>query len=505
MSAQGETAAQKAPEQTTTTTTSEDLLQSAIAATEARGIEKPRAKQLLDAFVEEATKGTLSFDRNVSHSVSEAIRALDEKISEQLAAVMHHEKFRQLEGSWRGLLYMVKNGWLGSDTKIYARILNIRRGELLKDLEKASSPEESLIADKLYKSEFGTAGGSPYGILVGDYEFENSHKDLTLLRLISGVASAAFCPFLSAASPALFGFDDWTELPHPKDLKAIFETKPYVKWRGFRESEDSRFVTLAMPRVLARLPHGSQTDPIDEFAFEEVPTDPGSGVPLKVGSEQYTWMNAAYVLATRLMEAFAETGFCTRIRGRNSGGQVPNLPVHTFKTASGDLDINCPTEVSIDDRREKEISDSGFMPLVHYKNTDFSVFFGAQTTQKPKKYDKDNATANAAICARLPYVMAASRFAHHLKVMGRDMVGRFVEGDDIEKELRAWISQFVLEDENPSEDQRARYPLKKAEVTVIPDSRNPGSYRMNMHLVPWLQLEELTASVRMVARLPKKS
>ena len=400
---------------------------------------------------------------------------------------------------------MVKNGWLGSDTKIYARVLNVRRKELLKDLEKASQPEESLFADKLYKSEFGTAGGSPYGIMVGDFEFANTPKDLTLLRLMSGVASAAFCPFLTAASPELFGFKDWTELPNPKDLKAIFETKPYIKWRGFRESEDSRFVALTMPRVLARVPYGAHTNEIEEFAFEEVETDPETGTPLRVASDQYTFMNAAYVLATRLMESFAETGFCTRIRGRHSGGRVPDLAVHTFKTASGDIDTNCPTEVSIDDRREKEISDAGFMPLVHYKNTDFAVFFGAQTAQKPKKYDKDNATANAAICARLPYVMAASRFAHHLKVMGRDMVGRFMEEGDIEKEMRAWISQYVLDDENASEEMRAKYPLKKAEISVASDAANPGSYRMNMHLVPWLQLEELTASVRMVARLPKKS
>jgi type VI secretion system protein ImpC len=287
-------------------------------------------------------------------------------------------------------------------------------------------------------------------------------------------------------------------------LKSSFDSKEYVKWKAFRDSEDSRYVAMTMPRTLARLPYGSQTKPVDEFDFEEVETGP-NGEPIAISHDNYCWMSTAYVQATKMTAAFAETNWCTAIRGANSGGKVEGLPTHVVKSPDGDTDIKCPTEVAITDRREKELSDLGFFPLSHYKNTDYSVFFGGQTVQKPKVYDLDAATENAAISARLPYIMASSRIAHYLKVMARDGIGSFKEAEDVEAWLQRWIMQYVSADDKPSEEAKAKYPLREAKIQVKPIPGAPGSYNAVAHLRPWLQMEELNASVRMVAKLPKQA
>ncbi len=482
------------------------LLEQMIGETVKRGVEKKQARSLIDTLIDEALSesSTIVWKRNVTQTLKEAIAAIDEQLSRQLAAVMHHEKFQRLEGSWRGLKYLIANSELGSDSNMYVDVLNIKKREVQKDLEKASDFDQSELFKKIYESEFGMPGGEPYAALIGDYDFSAHPEDVELLKNLSGIASAAFCPFLSAASPQLFGFKSFTELPGPRDLKGIFKSAVHTAWRSFRESDDSRFVVLTMPRVLARLPYGKNTKSVDEFEFEEAPFDPKKAQLTEVPHDTYCWMNAAYVLATKMTDAFAKTGFCTQIRGKEGGGKVEDLPVHHFLTDDGDLDLNCPTEIAITDRREKELSDSGFLPLSHYKNTDYSVFFGAQTTQKPQHYDNDNATANAEICARLPYVMASSRFAHYLKVIGRDKVGSLLEAGDVEKFLKQWIAQYVLQDERPSPSQKARFPLKAAQIEVKEDPRNPGSYSAIAYLQPWLHMEELNTSVRMVARIPKK-
>jgi type VI secretion system protein ImpC len=491
-------AAPQGSAETTTTTTS--LLDQVVSAT--RQTEPERAQDLVRALVEQALSGTVTFDRNLTRTFDKAIAAIDRKLSAQLNEIIHAPKFLKLEGSWRGLHHLVMNSETGTSLKI--RLMNASKRDLNRDLTKAVEFDQSQLFKKIYENEFGMPGGEPYGALIGDYEWTNHPDDVETLRLVSNVAAASFAPFISAAGAGMFGFQDWTELSKPRDLAKIFDTAEYAKWRSFRESEDSRFVSLVMPRVIARLPYGTATKPIDEFAYEEAPFD-ASGAAKPMGHHDYCWMNAAFVAGTRLTDAFAKYGFCTAIRGAEGGGKVENLPQHTFTSDDGDLDAQCPTEIGITDRREFELSKLGFLPLCHYKNQDYAVFFGAQTTQKPKEYDRPEATANAAISARLPYIMATSRFAHYLKVMARDKVGSFMEATDCEKWLNRWINNYVNTNENVGADTKARYPLREARVEVKEIPGKPGSYNAVAYMRPWLQMEELTTSLRMVARIPQKA
>ena len=464
--------------------------------------EPDRAQDLVKNLIEQALAGTVTFDKNLTRTIDKAIAAIDQKISKQLNAVMHHENFTKLEGSWRGLNHLVMNSETGTSLKI--RVLNMTKRELNRDLTKAVEFDQSQLFKKIYENEFGTPGGEPYGALIGDYEWTNHPDDIESLRLVSNVAAASFAPFISAAGAGMFGFEDWTELTKPRDLAKIFDTAEYTKWRGFRDTEDSRFVSLVMPRVLARVPYGAATKPIEEFAYEEAPQD-ASGAAQALSHREYCWMNAAYAMGTRMTSAFAESGFCVAIRGAEGGGKVENLPTHIFQSDDGDMDGKCPTEVGITDRREFELSNLGFLPLCHYKNTDYAVFFGAQTAQKPKKYDRPDATANAAISARLPYIMASSRFAHFLKVMARDKIGSFMEATDCEKWLNRWIGNYVSDNPDAGQETKAKYPLREARVEVKEIPGKPGSYNAVAYLRPWLQMEELTTSMRMVARIPQKA
>ncbi len=474
------------------------LLDQAIGAT--KQTEPDRAKELVKALTQEALSGTVTFNKNLSVTINKAIAAIDEKMSKQLSAIMHNADFQKLEGTWRGLNYLVMNSETGSTLKI--RVMNVSKKDLYKDISKAAEFDQSQIFKKLYEEEFGTPGGEPYGALVGDYEFTNHPEDIELLTGMSQVAAASFAPFVTAAGPSMFGMKDYTELSKPRDMEKIFESVEYAKWRSFRESEDSRFVSLTLPRVLARLPYGSATKPIEEFAFEEAPRDE-RGATRPLGHEEFTWSNSAYVMAGRMTNAFAQYKFCTAIRGAEGGGKVENLPSYTFTSDDGDIDQKCPTEIGITDRREAELSKLGFLPLAHYKGTDYAVFFGAQTAQKPKKYDTPDATANAAISARLPYMMASSRFAHYLKVLARDKIGSFMEATDCEAWLNRWISQYVNGNAQASAEMKAKYPLAEASISVKEVPGAPGSYQAVAYMRPWLQMEELTTSMRMVARIPK--
>ena len=474
------------------------LLESAIAAT--KQTERDRAQELLKTLAEEAMRGTVTWNKDVTRTIKAGIAAIDKVVSKQLSAVMHTPAFQQLEGTWRGMHYLVMNS--ETSTQLKLKVLNAGKREVFKDLDKAVEFDQSQLFKKLYENEFGTPGGEPYGALIGDFEFTNHPEDIDLLSKISNVAAAAFCPFIASASPALCGFDNWTELTKPRDMAKIFDTVEYTKWRSYRDSEDSRFVTLTMPRVLARLPYGANTKPVDEFDFEEVELGSGKQA-VSVPHDQYCWMNASFVLGTRLTTAFSKYGWCTAIRGAEGGGKVEGLPAHVFRSDDGDTDLKCPTEVGITDRRESELSLLGFLPLCHYKNTDYAVFFGAQTTQKPKKYDRPEGTANAAISARLPYIMATSRFAHYLKVIARDKIGSFMEVEDCQAWLERWIANYVSADTKPSQDAKSRYPLREAKIEVKEVPGQPGTYNAVAWLRPWLQLEELTTSLRMVARIPK--
>ena len=473
------------------------LLEQAI--THTKQTDRNETEDLLSNLTEQVLQGTVTWDRNLTQTISQAVKAIDEAMSRQLSAILHDEKLQKLEGSWRGLHHMVMNSETSTTLKI--RMLNLSKRELFRDLDKAVEFDQSQTFKKIYEEEFGIAGGEPYGCMIGDFEFTSHPEDIELLSKMSNVAAAGFCPFISAAGSGMFGFEDFTELSKPRDLAGIFEAGEYIKWRSFRDSDDSRFVTLAMPRVLSRLPYGESTKPVESFNFEEFEVD-ASGMSKPASHDDYCWMNAAYVMGTTMTKAFAENSWCTAIRGAEGGGKVEGLPSHLFKSDDGDTDQKCPTEIGITDRREAELSNLGFLPLCHYKNTDYSVFFGAQTSQKASVYDDPDATANASISARLPYLMATSRIAHYLKVMARDKVGSFMEANDCERWLNQWIKQYTNSNPDASAEMKAKYPLAEARVEVKEIPGQPGSYSAVAYLKPWLQMEELTTSLRMVANIP---
>ena len=428
-------------------------------------------------------------------SIQAIIASLDAKITDQLNLVLHHPDFQKLEGAWRGLHYLVNN--TETDELLKIRVLNISKNELGKTLKKfkGTAWDQSPLFKKLYEEEFGTFGGEPFGCLVGDYHFDHSPQDVELLGEMSKVCAAAHTPFISGVAPSVLQMESWSELANPRDLTKIFQTPEYAAWKSLRESEDSRYIGLAMPRYLSRLPYGAKTDPVEEFNFEEDTS--GSD------SSKYTWSNAAYAMAVNINRSFKLYGWCSRIRGIESGGAVEGLPVHTFPTDDGGVDMKCPTEIAITDRREAELAKSGFMPLIHKKNTDFAAFIGAQSLQKPAEYDDPDATANANLSARLPYLFATCRFAHYLKCMVRDKIGSFKERDEMERWLTNWIYQYVDGDPiNSSETTKAQKPLAAAEVILEEVEGNPGYYTSKFFLRPHYQLEGLTVSLRLVSKLP---
>jgi type VI secretion system protein ImpC len=464
--------------------------------------ERAHTTSLVGTFLSQVASKTKGRLKSVSAEIERAIREIDEQVSKQVSAIMHVHEFQKLEGSWRGLHHLVMNSETGTSLKL--KVMNAKKTEIAKDLEKAAEFDQSETFKKMYENEFGMPGGEPYGALIGDYEFSNHPEDVDMLTKMSNVAAAAFCPFITAPSPALLGMKSWTELSKPRDLAKIHAGPDFTQYNAFRNTEDARFVCLTMPRVLARLPYGASTKKIEEFGFEEVDVD-AMGHAKPVAHDNYCWMNSAYVMGTTLTSAFAQHGWCVAIRGAEGGGRVDGLPTHVFRSDDGDLDTKCPTEIGIGDRREKELSDLGFLSLGHYKNKDFAVFFGAQTAQKPKKYDKPDATANAAISARLPYIMATSRIAHYLKVMARDKIGSFMEASDCESWLHNWLQNYVNANSEAGQETKAKFPLRDAKVEVKEIPGMPGSYNAVAYLRPWLQMEELNSSMRLVAKIPQKA
>jgi type VI secretion system protein ImpC len=457
-------------------------------------------KQLLKTFTEEALKGVVVWDKNLTNTINKAIASIDSLISDQVNEVLHDASFQKLEGSWRGLNYLVKNSSTGSSLKI--KVLNIDKNSLFKNFDKSIEFDQSDLFKKIYEEEYGTAGGAPYGALIGDYEFTDHPEDIQLLKYISEVSAASFSPFISAAGAGLFGLNSWEDITKPSDLSRIFDSPKYAQWNNYRKTEESRFVCLTMPRTLARLPYGKNTSPIETFDYEEVELTSG-GTAKKVPHTNYCWMNSAYVYGQVLTRAFSEYGWCTSIRGVENGGKIDGLPLHLFLSDDGDLDLTCPTEVGITDRREAELSKLGFLPLCHYKNEDYSVFFGAQSTNLPQLYDDHDAKANSAIAARIPYILATSRIAHYLKVIARDKIGSFMEVSDVEHWLNKWIANYVNSNPDSGQDLKARFPLAEAKILVEEVEGQPGSYNAVAWLRPWLQLEELTTSLRLVAKIPE--
>jgi len=449
------------------------------------------AKDLIAEFVQQAMQGQFVVSRDLEATINARIAEIDKLLSAQLNEVMHAESFQRLEASWRGLRYLVFE--TETSTMLKIRVFNASKKDLHKDLERAVEFDQSALFKKVYEEEFGIFGGTPYGALIGDYEFTNHPQDMALIERVSNVAAAAHAPFIAAASPQLFGWDSFTDLVEVRDLAKIFDRTEYVKWRSFRESEDSRYVGLTLPHILMRLPYGEGTEPTETFRFEEDVDG--------TDHSKYLWGNAAYAFGSRLTDAFARHYWTVAIRGVEGGGLVQGLPAHTFMTDEGDVALKCPTEIAITDRREKEFSDLGLIPLVHCKNTDYAAFFGAQSANKPKKYDTDYANANARLSAGLQYILATSRFAHYLKAIVRDKIGSFMSRKNCEDYLNRWISNDVLLDDTAGQESKAKFPLRAARITVTEVAGKPGSYKAVALLRPHFQLEELTVSLRLVAEL----
>jgi len=450
------------------------------------------ARDLIAEFAAQVLDQSMTVSRDTAAMINARIAQIDELISAQLNEVMHAAEFQKLEASWRGLHFLVMS--TETSTRLKLRLLNASRDELQKDLEKAVEFDQSQLFKKIYEEEYGTFGGHPFSVLMGDFEFGRHPQDIAFLEKMSNVAAAAHAPFLAAASPKLFDMESFTELSIPRDLAKSFESSELIKWRSFRDSEDSRYVSLALPHILMRLPYGPDTKPTEGVTFvEDVDGTDHS---------KYLWGNAAYALAQRITDAFAQHSWCAAIRGVEGGGLVEGLPTHTFKTDQGDIALKCPTEIAITDRREKELNDLGFISLCHCKGTDFAAFFGGATTNKAKLYNTNDANANARVSAMLPYVLAASRFAHYLKVIMRDKIGSFMTRGNVESLLNNWISEYVLLNDDAPQAVKAKYPLREARVDVTEIAGKPGAYNATVFLKPHFQLEELSASIRLVAELP---
>lgn len=460
-----------------------------------------RQKEAIEDGVRTLAQQALSATGLISDDAVKTIEAyiaeLDRKLSEQVNLILHHAEFQQLEGSWRGLHHLINN--TETDETLKIRVMNISKKDVGKTIKKfkGTAWDQSPLFKKLYEEEFGSPGGSPYGCIVGDYHFDHSPPDVEILAGMAQIAAAAHAPFIAGAAPSVMNMDSWQNLSDPRDLTKIFGTAEYAPWQSLRTSEDSKYLGLAMPRFLSRIPYGAKTNPVEEFAFEEDCEG--------ADHSKYTWSNSAFAMAVNINKAFKMYGWCSRIRGVESGGMVEGLPVHTFPTDDGGVDMKCPTEIAITDRREAELAKNGFMPLSHWKNTDYAVFVGAQSLHKPAEYDDPDATANANLGARLPYLFATCRFAHYLKCMVRDKIGSFKERDDMARWLNKWIMQYVEPDPaNASEDAKARRPLAAAEVVVEEVEGNPGYYSSKFFLRPHYQLEGLTVSLRLVSKLPSQ-
>jgi type VI secretion system protein ImpC len=457
-----------------------------------------KAKEAVETAVRTLAAQALADTQLVSDDVLKTIEsmvaAIDAKLSEQLNLILHNPDFQALESAWRGLSYLVSN--TESDEMLKVKVMNISKGEMHKTLKKfkGAAWDQSPVFKKIYEEEYGQFGGEPFGALVADYYFDHSAPDVELLGQLGQICAASHTPLIAGADPSVLLMDSWQELANPRDLTKIFSTPEHAAWRSLRESEDSRYIGLAMPRFLARAPYGAKTNPVEEFAFEEETAG---------DSKNYAWANASYAMAVNINRSFKEFGWCSRIRGIESGGAVENLPVHSFPTDDGGVDMKCPTEIAISDRREAELAKNGFMPLVHKKNTDFAAFIGAQSLHKPAEYSDPDATANANLGARLPYLFAVCRFAHYLKCIVRDKIGSFKEKDDMAVWLNNWINQYV--EHNPAtatEIDKSRKPLAGAEVVVEEIEGNPGYYSSKFYLRPHYQLEGLTVSLRLVSKLP---
>lgn len=457
-------------------------------------VDRDRAREQIDQFLLEVSDGTLVISDDVINSIDERISSIDNLLSEQISAILHQPEFQKLESTWTGISTLLS---YKESENIEIKIFTATKAELTRDFKMSPDFDQSALFKKVYEYEFGTLGGTPYSALVGDFLFDNTPSDLYLLEQLSHVAAAAHAPFLSSASSGMFGIDDYTDLNKPRDLQALFNSTDYLRWKRFRDSEDSCYVGLTLPSVIGRLPYSSKTIPVESFNFEEK--------MVEGKRSQYLWVNAAFSLAGVMVRAFEQFGWCTAIRGVEGGGVVDALPTYSYTSISGERIMQCPTKIAITERREKELAELGFIPLIYYKGTEKAVFFSINTPNKPRKYDSEQANANARLAVQLQYIMATSRFAHYIKIMMRNKLGSFTTQLACQNFIQKWVNQYIISDDNVSFKTKARFPLRDAKVTVLEQPDAPGNYRAVLYLRPHFQLESLSMSLRLVAELPDSS
>ncbi|MFQ1701972.1 type VI secretion system contractile sheath large subunit [Loktanella agnita] len=447
-------------------------------------------------LVREALSDQAVVSEDILDTIGAMLAKIDKKLTDQVNEIIHAQEFQELESSWRGLAYTVNNS--ETDASLRVNVMNVSKSELKTELRRypGAKWDKSPLFTKIYEQEFGTMGGKPYGALIGDYYFDQSSGDVGLLRDMAKIAAASHAPFISSAAPTLLGMDSWNEMPNPNDLSEIFDTPDYAAWNSLRDSENARYLALTLPRVLSREPYTQDgSSVVEEFNFIEE-TDGHEG-------QKYAWMNAAHAMAVNINRAHKEHGWTVRIRGVQSGGEVMSLPTYAFDTGDGSKDMKIPTEVSITDRREGELSKAGLIGLIHRKHTDKAAFIGAQSLYRPKKYVDDLATASDNMSARLPYIFAVSRFSHYLKCMVRDKIGQSPDRIQLEKDLQTWVNKYVSANpESATEKEKAKKPLAGATVQVIEDEENPGYYMGKFFLKPHFQMEGMDIGMSLVSKLP---
>jgi type VI secretion system protein ImpC len=454
------------------------------------------AKKGVEALMSQLVEPGRKVDKVSKAMVDEMIAEIDQKLSLQVDAVLHHAELQKLESAWRGLKYLVDKTDFRENIRL--ELINVSKEDLLEDFEDSPEVTKSGLYKTVYTAEYGQFGGKPYGNIIANYEFGPGPQDVKLLQHIASVSAMAHAPFFAAAGSEFFGLDNFKGIPNLKDLKSIFEGPQYIKWQSFRESEDSRYVALTLPRFLLRLPYGAETKPVKAFNYEE---------NVSASHEHYLWGNTAFTFASRLTDSFAKYRWCANIIGPLGGGAVEDLPVHQFESM-GAVQTKIPTEVLISDRREFELAEEGFISLAMRKGSDNACFFSANSVQKPKYFgtsaEGKDAELNFKLGTQLPYMFVANRLAHYLKVIQRENIGSWKERTDLDRELNAWIRQYIADQDNPSAETRSRRPLRQAQITVEDVEGEPGWYRVGMKVRPHFKYMGAYFTLSLVGKLDKE-
>ena len=451
-----------------------------------------RISVAINVFLKMIQDSAQTVDRLDKSLLDFHIAKLDKLISNQLDNILHHPEFQAIEGTWRGLKFLVDRTDFRQNVKI--DVLDVSKDALIRDFEDSPEVIQSGLYSHTYINEYDTPGGQPFASIISAYEFDRSPQDIELLRNISKVSAAAHMPFIGSVGPQFFGKETMEEVASIKDIGNYFDRAEYIKWNSFRNTDDARYIGLTLPRFLARLPYGSETVPVRSFNYSEEVKGPDHN--------RYLWANATFAFAANMVRSFIKNGWCVQIRGPQAGGLIENLPIHLYDLGSG-AQMKIPTEVLIPETREFEFANLGFVPLSFYKNHDFACFFSANSTQKPALYDTKEATANSRINSRLPYIFLLSRLAHYLKLIQRENIGMTKHRRVLEVEMNNWIQNLVTEMTDPSDELQASHPLRQAKVVVEDIEDNPGFFKIKLFVIPHFQIEGMDINLSLVSQMPK--